>query len=234
MRISTSNLFDSNVRSISDAQSSMGKTQQQISSGRRLLTPADDPLPLPFHFSSHVLLWRTYDALGRAGIPVPDADRLRSATLRAFTDAGRFAYATDGQGVFHHYHDANDLPTAYAPAWGFCAASDPRWLATMRFAWSTANIGGFYPGPLGGLGSVHTPHPWPLGDLQEIIVARATADAPREHAARTKLERIQAWNGMIPEAYDEVTGAVRSRHWFAWAVALRAMLEGPAPPAHPP
>jgi flagellar hook-associated protein 3 FlgL len=44
MRISTSNLFDSNVRSISDAQSSMVKTQQQISSGRRLLTPADDPL----------------------------------------------------------------------------------------------------------------------------------------------------------------------------------------------
>lgn len=44
MRISTSNLFDSNVRSINDAQSSMVKTQQQISSGRRLLTPADDPL----------------------------------------------------------------------------------------------------------------------------------------------------------------------------------------------
>ena len=34
-------------------------------------TPGDDPLALPFHFSSHVLLWRTYDALARAGIQVP-------------------------------------------------------------------------------------------------------------------------------------------------------------------
>ena len=44
MRISTSNLFESNVRSIGDAQSSLAKTQQQIATGRRLLTPADDPL----------------------------------------------------------------------------------------------------------------------------------------------------------------------------------------------
>ena len=95
----------------------------------------------------------------------------------------------------------------------------------MRFAWSERNVGGFYPGPLGGLGSVHTPHPWPLGDLQDIIVARATADASREVAARARLERIQAWNGMLPEAYDETTGTVRSRHWFAWPLALRAILD---------
>ena len=189
-------------------------------------TPGDDPLGLPYHFSSHVLLWHTYDVLARAGIRTPDAGRLRDATVQTFADAGRFAYATDGQGSFRHYHDANDLPTAFAPAWGFCAAEDPRWVATTRFAWSEANVGGFYAGRLGGLGSVHTPHPWPLGDLQEIIVARASGDEARERSARAKLKRIEAWNGMIPEAYDESSGEVRSRHWFAWPVALRATIDG--------
>lgn len=188
-------------------------------------TPGDDPLVLPYHFSSHVLLWRTYDALARAGVQAPDAERVRNATIQAFVDDGRFAYATDGNGSFRHYHDANDVPAAFAPAWGFCSAADPLWIATMRFAWSERNVGGFYPGPLGGLGSVHTPHPWPLGDLQDIVVARATADASREVAARARLERIQAWNGMLPEAYDETTGTVRSRHWFAWPLALRAILD---------
>ncbi|MET0962589.1 MAG: flagellar hook-associated protein FlgL [Noviherbaspirillum sp.] len=44
MRISTSNLFESNIRTINDTQSSLAKTQQQMATGRRLLTPADDPL----------------------------------------------------------------------------------------------------------------------------------------------------------------------------------------------
>ena len=189
-------------------------------------TPGDDPIALPYHFSSHVLLWRTYDTLARAGLPAPDTSELRRATLASFSDSGRFAYATDARGRFHHYHDANDVPTALAPAWGFCAADDPRWLATMRFAWSDANAGGFYPGPLAGLGSVHTPHPWPLGDLQDIIVARATGDLARERQARAKLDRVATWDGMLPEAYDERTGDVRSRHWFAWPVALRAILDG--------
>ncbi|MDP9245468.1 MAG: glycoside hydrolase family 125 protein [Chloroflexota bacterium] len=189
-------------------------------------TPADDPLGLPYHFSSHVLLWRTYDALARTGIPAPDAERIRRATIQAFADTGRFAYATDGNGSFRHYHDANDVPTAFAPAWGFCAADDERWVATTRFAWSEANAGGFYPGPLGGLGSIHTPHPWPLGDLQAIVVARANGDAAAERAVRVKLDRIETWNHLIPEAYDEMSGAVRSRHWFAWPLALRATLDG--------
>ena len=44
MRISTSSLFESNVSRISETQSSLAKVQQQISTGKRLLTPADDPL----------------------------------------------------------------------------------------------------------------------------------------------------------------------------------------------
>jgi flagellar hook-associated protein 3 FlgL len=44
MRISTSSMFEANVSRINDTQSSLAKLQQQISTGKRLLTPADDPL----------------------------------------------------------------------------------------------------------------------------------------------------------------------------------------------
>lgn len=44
MRISSSTLFDSNVASMNQQQTQLLKTQQQVSSGRRVLTPADDPV----------------------------------------------------------------------------------------------------------------------------------------------------------------------------------------------
>lgn len=178
-------------------------------------TPADDRLDEPFHFSSHVLLWRTLAAFGRDGEP------LRRLIRDGFTDRGRFAYAI-GTGA-RHYHDANDLPTVLAPEWGFCSADDPVWRSTVSFAWSRENAG-YTDGPLGGLGSLHTPHPWPLGDLQRVIVARAIGDAQLEHDAWARLERVQTWDGLLPEAYNERDGAVASRHWFAWPVALRALL----------
>jgi meiotically up-regulated gene 157 (Mug157) protein len=111
----------------------------------------------------------------------------------------------------------------FAPGWGFCEADDPVWRATIAFAWSRENDG-YFAGPLGGLGSLHTRHPWPLGDLQEIVVARVVGDAERERRGWERLERVETWDGLLPEAYDETTGAVASRHWFAWPAALRALL----------
>jgi len=183
-------------------------------------TPADDPLEQPFHFSSHVLLWRVLRDLDPRA-----ATEVREATLAGFTESGRFAYAVRGARAAdpRHYHDANDLPTVFAPAWGFCGADDPVWRATIEFAWSTANDG-YFAGALGGLGSLHTPHPWPLGDLQEVVVARVLSDADRERRAWERLERVETWDGLLPEAYDETTGAVASRDWFAWPAALRALL----------
>jgi len=185
-------------------------------------TPADDPLVQPFHFSSHVLLWRVLVTFGRD----VHAAEVRDATLRHFASEGRFAYAIAGPDAANarHYHDANDFPTVFAPGWGFCSVDDPRWRETIDFAWSIANEG-YFAGTLAGLGSVHTPHPWPLGDLQEIVIARATGDTARERRARDRLAQVETWDGMLPEAYDETSGTVASRHWFAWPAALRALLE---------
>ena len=44
MRISTTMLYDMGASRISEAQGTMVKTQQQISTGRRILTPSDDPI----------------------------------------------------------------------------------------------------------------------------------------------------------------------------------------------
>jgi hypothetical protein len=181
-------------------------------------TPADDPTALPYHFSSHVLLWHVLSVFGH-----PEAPRVRDAVVRAFRRDGRFAYATDDDGRVRHYHDANDLPTVFAPGWGFCGSDDPAWRATVDFAWSEANPG-YFAGPFSGLGSLHTPHPWPLGDLQEIVVARLLHDRAREKRAVARLDMVETWDSMLPEAYDEHRGDVASRHWFAWPNALRALL----------
>jgi flagellar hook-associated protein 3 FlgL len=44
MRISTSQIYNTGVSQLSTLQSNLLKTQQQLSTGRRVLTPADDPV----------------------------------------------------------------------------------------------------------------------------------------------------------------------------------------------
>ncbi|MBW4438315.1 MAG: glycoside hydrolase family 125 protein [Pleurocapsa minor GSE-CHR-MK-17-07R] len=187
-------------------------------------TPADDPIALPYHLSSHILFWKVLDRLDQLGMPVRGmADEIRAAVTRYFSTnldgATVWAYATDGHGGMHLYHDANDFPTVLAPAWGFCSADDPVWRATMEFAFSDANKDGVYNGRLG---SVHTRAPWPLGDVQDMLVARALGDAAREAAAVARLRHAAQPDGSLPEASDPETGAVASRAWFAWPNAAYA------------
>jgi meiotically up-regulated gene 157 (Mug157) protein len=118
-----------------------------------------------------------------------------------------YAYATDGQGTYRFYHDANDIPLVLAPAWRFAPADDPVWRATVDFAFSAANEGGFY---ASGLGSVHTPAPWPLGDVQDLIAARALGDEDRARRAWDRLHTAARWDGALPEAsHAETTRSCR-------------------------
>jgi hypothetical protein len=190
-------------------------------------TPADDPIALPYHLSSHILFWKVLDKLGRLGIDTGTLkDDIRAAVDRYFVTEwqGRriYSYATDGKGSHHLYHDANDFPTVLAPTWGWCDKDDPVWRATIDFAFSDANKDGFYQGHLG---SVHTRAPWPLGDVQELIVARTIGDAERENRALVSLRRAAQPDGALPEAYSADTYEVVSRHWFAWPNAAYACVQ---------
>jgi uncharacterized protein len=191
-------------------------------------TPADDPIAYPYHLSSHILMWRTFTRLHQVGLGDHFAElaaEIRTAALTHFITEhnGRklFSYATDGRGLHHHYHDANDIPFAQAPAWGLLPAGDPIWHATVDFAFSAANTGGCYEGRLG---SVHSPAPWPLGDLQEIIIARALNNSAREARVQARLRQVAQWDGALPEAYHAAGHDVFSRHWFAWPNAVLAGL----------
>ena len=44
MRISTSQIYDQNIRSILNNQSDLANTQEQLASGKKLLKPSDDPV----------------------------------------------------------------------------------------------------------------------------------------------------------------------------------------------
>lgn len=191
-------------------------------------TPGDDPIAYPYHLSSHILMWRVWGRLHELGLP-GDFNKLAAAVrediLAHFVaeHGGRrlLSYAADGQGQHHFYHDANDTPLVLAPLWGLFASDDPLWRATLDFAFSDDNRGGAYDGRLG---SVHTPAPWPLGDLQELLLARLLQDPGREARVWAHLHCAAQWDGALPEAYDPVSCAVVSRHWFAWPGALLAYL----------
>ena len=195
-------------------------------------TPADDTVAYPYHFSSQVLVWWALKQLASLNATVPfttqdviaRAENVRQDCLAAFktTLEGKalFAYLTDLRGKYQLYHDANDLPTIYAPVWGFCQPRDETWNHTLQFALSTHNKGGFYPGVFGGLGSVHTPHPWPLGDAQELLYGQLLGDQERCQRVLQKLKQVVQWDGLFSEAINEETGQVESRHWFSWPGAF--------------
>jgi hypothetical protein len=195
-------------------------------------TPADDKVDYPYHFSSQVLVWHTFNELAKlneklsiCGYNLAEwAERVKMDCLHVFTynrdEKQLFAYLTDLKGNYQTYHDANDLPAIYAPIWGFCGMDDDRWIHTMEFAFSEDNRGGFYAGSFGGLGSIHTPHPWPLGDGQELLFSHLTGDSVRRQKVFNKLLHIVQWDGLFSEAINEKSGQVESRYWFSWPGAF--------------
>jgi uncharacterized protein len=198
-------------------------------------TPADDPASLPYLLSTQILLWYTATRLLThaselrldASALADAAGTVRTAIRDRFACPGPFgtqwAYETDGRGRYRRYHDANDLPTAFAPLWGVCPPDDPEWSTTMRFGLDQANPG-WSPGRYGGLGSAHTPGSWPLGDVQEWVVASLLGDTGRAERVLERLLSVAAPDGLLPETYDSDTGTWLARHWFAWPSAVLAAL----------
>ena len=195
---------------------------------------ADDPAAAPFIAASQILLW--YAAARMLEIVDAGALELDAAALRTVATEVRASFdrsiasdhghpwpsAVDGAERRVADHDANDLPIALAPLWGFCRADDPGWNATMALALSPANPS-WVEGTRAGLGSPHTPGVWTLGIIQAWIRARTIGDNNAARAAQRQLEEVAFVDGMLPEAY-EADGDARVRHWFAWPGAAFAAI----------
>ena len=197
---------------------------------------ADDVPTNRFLLSDQVLLWHTARRLASVAATV-GLDRttlrdlaagIRGAVMEHFVIEGplgqMWAYSVNGRGGIERYMDANDLPAALAPLWGFCKPTDKAWRTTMRFAFDAENPG-FVEGPMGGLGSRHTPGTWPLGDVMGWVAFGLMED---EDTSERSLERLTVTafsDGMLPEAYDPEGSGSAVRHWFAWpGAALGALL----------
>ena len=195
-------------------------------------TPADEPARGTFLVSTQILAWRVFSRLAALGVGgsamAIRAQQVQEATLRhlRLDLDGRpaLAYALGADGRLKAEYDANDLPLAMAVEWGFCAADDPIWTETMRRVLDAAHAG-YFAGPLGGLGSVHTPGPWPLGQLQAVIAGSGPTDRRMSDRSDVALQALQAeaqWDGLLPEASDSASGRPISRPWFAWPGAVAA------------
>ncbi len=197
---------------------------------------ADDVPTNPYLLSDQVLLWHTATRLAEAssllgldkGALQAVATRVHEAFLQHYVIEGplghMWAYSVNGRGGIERYMDANDLPAALAPMWGFCKPSDEAWRNTMRFAFDRENPG-FQLGPMGGLGSRHTPGTWPLGDIIGWVGFGLMAEDETSEAFLERLAESAFTDGMLPEAYDPHGSGSAVRHWFAWpGAALAAIL----------
>lgn len=212
-------------------------------------TPGDDAVEHPFHFSSHILLWHTLSCLAKALLILEftsgtfnstmlrqKAQDIHKSIIKHFvarnpaTGTTMFAYLTDGAGTHTFYHDANDVPTLFIPDWNFVTSDSSEyelWTRTMEFGLSPRNSRGFFSdGPYGGLGSVHTRGPWPLGFAQEFIYANITGDLAAARDAWRRIQGSMFMDGLFSEAVDAETGECTSKAWFSWpgSVIGRALL----------
>ncbi|WP_374520156.1 flagellar hook-associated protein FlgL [Undibacterium squillarum] len=120
MRISTNTIFASSTNKMSDLQVGINKTQQQISSGRRVLTPEDDPIG-----SARALVIQQADSMneqfatnrknitntlsiadGVLGNVTDTLNSIKSLIVKAgggvLTDSDRASIATELQGNLDH------------------------------------------------------------------------------------------------------------------------------------
>jgi hypothetical protein len=214
----------------------LGSVDDELGLIRTDENAADDVPANPYLLSDQVLLWHTAMRLAAAASLIgiekaaleTTAKRVREAVAQHYPVDGpvgrMWAYSVNGRGGFERYMDANDLPVAMAPLWGFCQPSDEAWRTTIRFAFDRENPG-YVPGPMGGLGSRHTPGTWPLGDIMGWVGFGLMAEDEISEAALERLVRSAFTDGMLPEAYDPEGSGSAVRHWFAWpGAALAAIL----------
>lgn len=191
---------------------------------RTFLSPADDPVPLPYLFYNNALL---SVALARLGLHLAriggewtplakflteEAKAIRQALYRFGT------HPWDGQEVFAFAFDLQgktllgDEPAGsllLLPHLGFCPRNDPVFRHTTRYILSTANPY-HYPGRFPGEGSPHFPYPSGFSLANRLLLG----GKPAQEALRV-LREAPLDMGYAPESFDANTGLVRTGAGFA-------------------
>lgn len=203
--------------------------------------PADDPVLYPYHFSTQILAWKTFEALHEMNKEFSFSEKkfdvirdgIKKDILRYMITTHNnkkiFCYTTDLKGNFELYHDANDLPFALAPLWQFIDADENVYSNTVKWAFSKENRG-FYPGKYGGLGSDHAKGHWPLGDSQLLAISLARIIKGNNEGCilwdktMKTLMRIMQKDGLFSESVFPDNGNVYTRYWFAWPGAVISWL----------
>lgn len=196
--------------------------------------PSDDACRYGFHvpgnaFAAVVLadVARIADEVLGDGDLATEARSLRADVERgiaehAVVEVGGeevYAYEVDGLGGALLMDDANVPSLLALPYLGWCAADDPRYLATRRFLLSDANPTYVAGSAARGIGSPHTPpeHIWPIA----LAVQGLTATDPEESRALLgTLLATDGGTGAMHESFHRDDPTRYTREWFSWADAM--------------
>jgi uncharacterized protein len=203
--------------------------------------PADDPVLYPYHFSTQILAWKTFNVLDELNEQYhfstknfgKIADEIQTCVFKYMITVHEgkklFCYTTDAKGSHELYHDANDLPTVLGLLWNFIDVNDEVFQNTVDWAFSKKNRG-YYSGKFGGLGSDHAKGHWPLGSSQLIAIAIAKIKDNNSDGIKlwkevlNNLKHIAMKDGLFSESVYPDSGEVFTRYWFAWPGAIISWL----------
>ncbi|HEX6307790.1 MAG TPA: glycoside hydrolase family 125 protein [Longimicrobiales bacterium] len=217
-----------------DAAAYMRLHPQHLLAATELL-PSGDVADHPYATMANALLWKFCEVLPRLMPPVPGEEPLRFQDAAAEVAAALwqhcvseiagalvFASSTSVEGETAVYDDPA-LSLALLPFFGFCAADDPVWGATMDFMRSSRYPlwrDGAVPGLAGRNGSdrAHT------AALCADLLGDRSADALK------RLQRLSFPGGVAAAQYDVTSGACSQPHHAALAGFLAWTLVQAAEP----
>jgi hypothetical protein len=190
------------------------------------LDPSDDPVRYPYLTYDNVLAWRgLLDAaevldLLRVGQEAALAREAAARLMQAIRthcvvdgpSGPMFAWAVDGHGAFELYDDPPGS-LLLLPYHGFCDPAEPTYVNTAAWVWSPANPW-YVDGPFGAPACLHSPDPWPMAVVNDLLVGNA--------GGLKWLRRAPMDGGVACETVDRESGAVKTGGAFATFAGLLA------------
>ena len=175
------------------------------------LQPTDDMHNHPYLTYDNVLVWKALRALSR-WLDRPElagqAENVRKAILSncVFGHEGKriFAWSVDLNGHWDIY-DEPPGSLQLLPFYGFCAADDPIWQATVSLIRDEHYPLSFAGHPIAEIGCKHAPHPWILSICNSLLSGHRR-EALR-HLQMTRMDNGIACESVHEDHGDCTTGA---------------------------